>query len=293
MTTAEVSRRHVVSSATFYKWKAKFSGLDVSEARWLKTLEDENAKLKRMLADAMLGNVALKNLPGISTQINLGLSLWLDEKRWSRHAMRTAGENQMPESISIPDKPIMPAVAVARLERALAESACYLEYGSGGSTAMANRLGVPVSISVESDKAWLDTLSAGLTLTPNVQRIFLHADIGPTREWGHPVNELKWRSWHHYPLEAWRTCRTKGLDPDVVLIDGRFRKACFYATLIFGRPGATILFDDYENRPFYRDVEDYARPSAMHDRLAVFVVPEIIDKTGLWMAFSDAVTDQR
>ncbi|MBB4798306.1 putative transposase [Brevundimonas bullata] len=64
MTTAEVCRRHGVSSATFYKWKAKFGGLDVSEARRLKTLEDENARLKRMLADAMLDNVALKDLLG-------------------------------------------------------------------------------------------------------------------------------------------------------------------------------------------------------------------------------------
>ena len=62
--TAEVCRRHGVSSATFYKWKAKFGGMDVSEARRLKALEDENAKLKRMLADAMLDNVALKDLLG-------------------------------------------------------------------------------------------------------------------------------------------------------------------------------------------------------------------------------------
>ena len=62
--TAEVCRRHGVSSATFYKWKAKFGGLDVSEARRLKALEDENTRLKRMLADAMLENVALKDLLG-------------------------------------------------------------------------------------------------------------------------------------------------------------------------------------------------------------------------------------
>ncbi len=59
--TAEVCRRHGVSSATFYKWKAKFGGMDVSEARRLKALEDENTKLKRMLADTMLDNVALKD----------------------------------------------------------------------------------------------------------------------------------------------------------------------------------------------------------------------------------------
>ncbi len=57
-------RKHGVSSATFYKYKAKFGGMDISEARRLKALEDENAKLKRLLADAMLDNVALKDLLG-------------------------------------------------------------------------------------------------------------------------------------------------------------------------------------------------------------------------------------
>ena len=60
--TLDVCRKHGVSSASFYKWKAKYGGLDVSEARRLKALEDENAKLKRMLAESMLDNVALKDL---------------------------------------------------------------------------------------------------------------------------------------------------------------------------------------------------------------------------------------
>lgn len=54
MSTADVCRRHGVSSATFYKWKAKYGGLEVSEARRLRPLEEENARLKRLLADAML-----------------------------------------------------------------------------------------------------------------------------------------------------------------------------------------------------------------------------------------------
>ena len=62
--TAEVCRKHGVSAATFYKWKAKFGGLDVSEARRLKALESENSRLKRMLAEAMLDNAALKDLLG-------------------------------------------------------------------------------------------------------------------------------------------------------------------------------------------------------------------------------------
>ncbi|PXA99274.1 IS3 family transposase, partial [Nostoc sp. 3335mG] len=62
MATADVCRRHGVSSATFYKWKAKYGGLEVSEARRLRALEEENARLKKLLAEAMLDNVVLKDL---------------------------------------------------------------------------------------------------------------------------------------------------------------------------------------------------------------------------------------
>jgi putative transposase len=60
----DLCRKHGLSSPTFYKWKAKFGGLDVSEARRLRALEDENGRLKRMLADTMLDNAALKDLLG-------------------------------------------------------------------------------------------------------------------------------------------------------------------------------------------------------------------------------------
>jgi putative transposase len=60
--TADLTRRHGVSEATIYNWKAKYGGLEVSEARRLRELENENAKLKRLLADAMLDQAALKNL---------------------------------------------------------------------------------------------------------------------------------------------------------------------------------------------------------------------------------------
>lgn len=61
---ADLCRRHGVSEASIYKWKAKYGGMEVSEAKRLRALEEENAKLKRMLADAMLDNVALKDLLG-------------------------------------------------------------------------------------------------------------------------------------------------------------------------------------------------------------------------------------
>ena len=60
--TADVCRKHGISSATFYKYKAKFGGLEVSDARKLKALADENAKLKKLLAEAMLDNAVLKDV---------------------------------------------------------------------------------------------------------------------------------------------------------------------------------------------------------------------------------------
>ena len=60
--TSELCRQHNISSATFYKWKAKFGGMNASEAQKLRQLESENAKLKRLLAEAMLDNAALKDV---------------------------------------------------------------------------------------------------------------------------------------------------------------------------------------------------------------------------------------
>jgi putative transposase len=60
--TADVCRKHGISEATFYNWKAKYGGLEVSDAKRLKAVESENAKLKKLLADAMLDNAALKDL---------------------------------------------------------------------------------------------------------------------------------------------------------------------------------------------------------------------------------------
>ena len=58
----DLCRKHGMSSATYYAWKAKYGGLEVSEAKRLRALEDENGRLKRLLADAMLDNVGLKDL---------------------------------------------------------------------------------------------------------------------------------------------------------------------------------------------------------------------------------------
>lgn len=64
MAASEVCRRHGISDATFYKWKAKYGGMEVSDAKRLRGLEDENRRLKKLLAEAMLDNAALKDILG-------------------------------------------------------------------------------------------------------------------------------------------------------------------------------------------------------------------------------------
>ena len=61
---AELCRKHGISDATYYNWKAKFGGMTVSDAQRLKALEAENARLKRLLAESMLDNAALKDVLG-------------------------------------------------------------------------------------------------------------------------------------------------------------------------------------------------------------------------------------
>jgi putative transposase len=64
VSTADLCRKHGMSNASFYTWKSKYGGMELSDAKKLKSLEDENGKLKKLLADAMLDNAALKDLLG-------------------------------------------------------------------------------------------------------------------------------------------------------------------------------------------------------------------------------------
>lgn len=64
LSAAELCRKHGISDATFYKWRSRYGGMEVSDARKLKSLEDENRKLKKLLAEQMLDNSTLKEMLG-------------------------------------------------------------------------------------------------------------------------------------------------------------------------------------------------------------------------------------
>lgn len=143
-----------------------------------------------------------------------------------------------------------------------------LEYGSGGSTVLAAKLGRTV-FSVESDRAWAERLSkhlSGLSAKAHVH----YADVGPTGPWGMPVRLRDSHKFHGYALSVWD--RADFQHPDLVLIDGRFRAACLVAVLTRASRPVTVLFDDYLRRRRYHAVERLARKEEMVGRMARFTV---------------------
>jgi hypothetical protein len=146
-----------------------------------------------------------------------------------------------------------------------------IEYGSGGSTCLAAELGV-ACVSVESDGAWAARLNATLCeiYGENTSAVARHIDIGATKEWGYPRNRRRSGEYWRYPLEVWNDPIAE--QADTVLIDGRFRKACFAATLMNAQHEMTVLFDDYKSREFYHEVELLVKPVRMVGRMAEFVV---------------------
>jgi hypothetical protein len=184
---------------------------------------------------------------------------------------------ETPEIISwsptdIPQRPHMEPEGLELLTARLADAICFLEYGAGGSSVLAGEIGVSTIYSVESDRGFLDAVKGAVVATASEANLIDHyVDIGPTVEWGNPKDSSKAASWPLYASSIWNQILTQDSpQPDLVLIDGRFRVACFLATLHFARPGTTILFDDYHDRPNYHVVEKYLSPVARFGRMAEF-----------------------
>lgn len=161
------------------------------------------------------------------------------------------------------------------LEERLMSAKCFLEYGAGGSTVMATILGVPTIISVESDADYLVATDEAVKARGHSTTFYAHhADIGPTGEWGKPIDRSNIDHWPRYAGSVWSRIASEKLpQPDLVLIDGRFRVASVLATMLMAKKGTRILFDDYYDRPFYHIIEKYVRPKGRAGRMAEFVVP--------------------
>jgi len=180
-----------------------------------------------------------------------------------------------PEPSLEPLKPSLEQSGLDALKQAFSQSKVYLEYGCGGSTLLAantNRLTV---VSIDSDQKWIDRVQAHMpsdARNPRKAEILI-APIGHVEAWGRPTDRSKISSWNAYSSLPWFYCSDNSLIPDLILIDGRFRVACFCASFLSAREGATILFDDFFGRPHYNIVKSLVEPIRMHGRMAEFTVP--------------------
>ncbi|PSJ56514.1 hypothetical protein [Kumtagia ephedrae] len=156
-----------------------------------------------------------------------------------------------------------------------------LEYGSGGSTVMASKRPGKLIFSVESDRDWAMGLQLHIDEAdlPSPAMLY-HVDIGPTGTWGRPRDSRSWQLFHRYPLAIWDEPFFR--QPDVVLIDGRFRPACLAAVCMMVDRPVTVLFDDYVDREAYHQVEEFVKPTRTIGRMAEFhVEPGLVERNNV------------
>lgn len=168
-----------------------------------------------------------------------------------------------------------PAAEFELVTSTYSSSDSILEYGSGASTLFASSLGGHrYVVAVESDLDWASRVREKITeLYPGSRTILWPVDIGKTGRWGRPLTDEGWQRYHLYPLSVWK--QSFLVHPDVILIDGRFRAACFIASALRINRRTTILFDDYADRTNYHVVEQIARPLQIVGRMAVFEIDPI------------------
>ena len=165
----------------------------------------------------------------------------------------------------------LPPNEAAEVAAACAVAGVILEYGSGGSTVLAAEMAGKTVFSVESDAEWLESLAGYFALHPPLAKLHLHhGDIGKTKVWGQPQSDKFFRKWPNYPNTVWDL--PEFLHPDLVLIDGRFRAACFLTTLFRITRPVTVLWDDYRDRPPYHLVEQLVKPVRIVGRMARFEI---------------------
>ena len=167
----------------------------------------------------------------------------------------------------------LPDAEAAALRAAYERASVILEYGSGGSTVMAAEMPGKRVFSVESDKTWAQMMRGWFQQTPPTQGSevdVIWSDIGPTKKWGHPASHEAWERFARYPLEVWDLPEFR--QPDVVLVDGRFRPGCALAAAFRSTGPVTVLIDDYAKRRHYHKVEAFLGPPQLTGRMARFEV---------------------
>jgi len=155
------------------------------------------------------------------------------------------------------------------LRQALEGASSYLEFGCGLSTEFVSKSYGCTARSIETSYEWVARVQK--RVGDEVQ--IIHVDLGEVGRWGRPLTYQNRKNFIRY-FEAGFD---NGFSPDAVLIDGRFRVACFLTTLLLSRPGTRIVVDDYPDRPHYKVIEEIVAPTSTSSRQALFVVPGSIN----------------
>lgn len=155
------------------------------------------------------------------------------------------------------------------LKKIYSQASVILEYGSGGSTLIAARMPNKSVISVENDARWAKDMQAWIASAELPSRPVIYpVDVGETGKWARPKNARAWKRFHTYPLKVWDESFFQ--EPDVILIDGRFRIACFVTAYLRASKPMIVLFDDYLDRAHYHVVERLVAPTEFVGRMARF-----------------------
>ena len=152
----------------------------------------------------------------------------------------------------------------------LATCSHYGEYGCGESTIWVFENTTSLITSVDTSSEWCDKVTSRIRIADRERVQLQFCDCGPIENWGRPISFEKRKNFSEYINGLW----SGKYSPDVVLVDGRFRVACFLTTLVRAQAGAHILFDDFLDRPQYALVTEYIRPVDSCGTQALFIVPE-------------------
>lgn len=203
--------------------------------------------------------------------------------------------NQRVGGFSVSEMPHFDQDGLTHFMGRLSESISYLEYGCGGSTFQAARLRKEF-VSIEGDPFFLRAVRKKiLDDFGQISGNLIYADIGLTGKWGYPLLKkptiARLRRWRDYAEKPWRLIKSI---PDLILIDGRFRVHCaLYSISKTRNHEVEILFDDYERRDHYREIEKFAQLTQMQGRMAVFRPKVSIDIADLHSSIEKYSRDYR
>jgi len=149
----------------------------------------------------------------------------------------------------------------------LKTSKIFGEYGCGSSTEWVLKNTNANILSVDSSRDWVDKISSGIAAY-NKRIKLKHIDLGEVENWGRPIGYEKSYNFINYFNWIW----IQDIIPDTVLIDGRFRVCCFLTSIKYANENTKIIFDDYNNRPYYHVVEKFVKKEQTCGRQALFIV---------------------